>query len=101
VIDAYHELCPELRRVKSWTDGRRSLLDARIAERKAAGKAADTIGYWYGFFKDVASSDFLCGRSGNFRAHLEWLLKPDNFAKTIEGNYINRTRPTNGASAHG
>lgn len=100
IIRAYHELCPDLPQVKLWTDGRRSSLEARIAERKASGKPADTIGYWRSLFQQVASSDFLCGRSADWRADLAWLLKPENFAKTIEGRYSGK-RSTNGARVHG
>jgi hypothetical protein len=100
IINAYHEICPDLPEIKSWTDGRRASLDARIAERAASGKPADTIDYWRAFLLQVTSSDFLCGRSGNWCADLAWLLKPENFAKTIEGRY-DRARIANGAGAHG
>jgi hypothetical protein len=98
VIAAYHELCPNLPEVKVWTAKRSQSLEARVAERKAAGKPADTVDYWRGVFRQVASSDFLCGRSNDFRANLEWLIRPENFAKVIEGNYANRK--ANGV-AHG
>jgi uncharacterized protein YdaU (DUF1376 family) len=100
VIEAYHELCPALPQVKVWTDVRRRALDARIAERKAAGKPADTVDYWRGVFTLVAASDFLCGRASSFRADLPWLLKPENFAKTIEGRYGEVHSKTE-ARAHG
>jgi uncharacterized protein YdaU (DUF1376 family) len=98
IVEAYHELCPDLPRVKIWTPARRKSLDARIAERKGAGKPADTIDDWRDLFGKVAASNLLCGRDGGWRADLPWLLKPENFAKTIEGNYTNRT---NGAHTHG
>jgi len=100
VINAYHEICTELPEIKTWTDSRRRALDALIRERKAAGKPADTTNYWRDVFEQVASSDFLCGRSGTWRAGLAWLLKPENFAKTIEGNYIGRPK-TNGYHPNG
>ncbi len=87
-------------RVKIWTDGRRRALDARIAERKADGKPADTVEYWRAVFQQVASSDFLYGRANDFRADLPWLLKAENFAKVIEGRYTS-SRPANGVRAHG
>jgi hypothetical protein len=105
VIAAYHELCPDLPHVKIWTDQRRKGLDARIAERLAAGKPANAIGYWRSVFEQVAASDFLCGRTNsntnsNWNADLPWLLKPENFAKVIEGRYTTN-RTVNGARAHG
>lgn len=41
----------------------------------------------------VGQSDFLCG-SGNrgFRASFDWLMKPSNFVKVLEGNYAVRHR---------
>jgi len=100
VIDAYHELCPDLPKIKIWTKERLKLLDARIAERVGDGKPADTIGYWRSLFEEVAASDFLCGRTKEpFTAGcLEWLLRPNNFPKVIEGNY--RNRKSNGGRAH-
>jgi hypothetical protein len=89
VIASYHELLPMLSPVKRWSKKRRQALNARIAERLQDGKPADTIGYWRDFFEKVAASDFLCG-SGKFIADLEWLLRPENFLKTIEGRYDNR-----------
>jgi hypothetical protein len=92
VIAAYHELCPDLPRVKVWSDKRRRSLNARIREHCARGKPADSIEYWRSLFREVAQSDFLCGRTKDpFRCSLGWiLLSQDNFAKVIEGNYSNR-----------
>jgi len=90
VIAAYHELLPDLPQVKVWSHKRRESLNARIRERSADGKAANEITYWRSLFQHVAASDFLCGRKTDFRADLEWLLRPENFAKVIEGRYDNR-----------
>jgi hypothetical protein len=89
VIAAYHEILPELPPVKVWSQKRERALNARIRERLKDGKRdADTIQYWQKFFDNVARSEFLCGRSKtDFRADLEWLLRPENFAKVIEGRY--------------
>jgi uncharacterized protein YdaU (DUF1376 family) len=91
VIEAYHELCPDLPRVKAWTKKRQQALEARIQERCKAGKSANLIDYWRTVFTDVATSDFLSGRGkSDFRANLGWLLRPENFLKVIEGNFTNR-----------
>ena len=42
------------------------------------------------FFAYVAKSDFLTGRAGKWQADLPWLVKAENFAKVISGNYENR-----------
>lgn len=91
VIGLYHEILPTAPRVKAWTTTRRQALDARIRERLADGKPADQADYWRAFFETVAASDFLTGRATGFRADLEWLLRPENFLKVIEGRYSNRS----------
>lgn len=97
VIKAYHELLPDLPAVKVWSQKRRQALDARVRERCRDGKPADTIAYWRSLFEHVAASDFLCGRGRNdFRADLEWILRPENFTKVIEGRY--NTRRANGGA---
>lgn len=92
VIDAYHRILPDLPRVKAWSKSRRQALNARIGERVADGKPANTIDYWNGFFETVAASDFLTGKVKDFRADLEWLLRPENFLKVIEDKYTPRAR---------
>ena len=93
VIEAYHEALPDLPAVKVWNKTRHQALNARIRERLKDGKPADTVDYWRKFFAGVAASDFLCGRitprdeRAPFRSHLEWLIRPENFAKVIEGRY--------------
>jgi hypothetical protein len=103
VIDAYHELLPNLPQVRKWTKQRRKLLDSRIAEKLAEGKPADTIVYWHGFLEKVGASDWLCGRKGKWRASLPWLLghkgDRDNFLEVIEGNYDNPR--SNGGHSYG
>jgi hypothetical protein len=91
IIDAYHEVLPNLPAVKTWTERRKRKLDARIRDRKKEGKASGVVAYWAGFFRKVAASDFLCGRGKtDWRCPgLEWLLEPKNFEKVIEGSYDN------------
>lgn len=94
IIGAYHELLPSLSRVRGWSSKRKLALDARIRERCAEGKPADTIGYWRSFFEAVASRPFLCGENDRgWRADLEWLLRPENFLKVVEGRYAGGVVP--------
>lgn len=92
VIAAYHEILPGLPQVKTWSRKRAGALDARIRERCKEGKPANTIGYWRKFFEHVAASDWLYGRSGDWRADLEWLITSSNFTKVVEGRFENRSR---------
>jgi hypothetical protein len=100
VLEIYHELLPDLPAVKVWSKKRRRVLDARIRECCMRGKPADSPGYWRSYFGQVAASDFLCGRKGDFRASIDWLLAPTNFIKVIEGNYDNRSRGNGNRDAH-
>lgn len=55
-------------------------------------KTAEEALVWFDlFFGHVAISDFLSGRSGKWNGcDLGWLMKADNFAKVVQGNYDNR-----------
>jgi hypothetical protein len=89
IIDAYHEVLPNCTPVKVWTEQRRKLLRQRWRESEKRQR----IEWWRKFFAYVGESEFLTGRShaapgrDPFVADLEWLLKPQNFAKVIEGKY--------------
>jgi len=43
------------------------------------------------FFRRVEASDFLAGRTKEqARFGIDWITKPGNFVKILEGNYDNR-----------
>ena len=89
VIALYHEILPMCPPVRMWHPARRSLLQSRWREDK---KRQD-IEWWRGYFEHVKQSRFLTGNILNqdgkppFIADLEWLIRPNNFAKVIEGKY--------------
>ncbi len=91
IIGLYHEILPMLPKVQLWTDARRSLLRTRWRE----DKARQNLDWWRHYFELVADSDFLCGRcppgkTGRpFMADLEWLIRPTNMPKVLEGKYAN------------
>ena len=98
VIDLYHQHLPTLRRVEVWNDARKGYLRQRwreVAQELAAAKqiTQEDVLAWFGdFFAHIGQSRFLTGRvndkSGrSFTADLEWILKPSNFAKIVEGKY--------------
>lgn len=50
-------------------------------------------GEWLAYLARVKASDFLCGRTDTeFQASFDWVLKPSNMLKIMEGNYDNRDR---------
>jgi hypothetical protein len=90
VVELFHATCKDLPAVKQITPQRRSAI---IRQSKTLKDMAE----WELFFESVQSSDFLCGRNGStWRATFDWILKPANFIKIQEGNYVNRTAGTTG-----
>ena len=95
ILAAYHEALPELPSVKVWDGTRKSHLQARWRERWKAGKyvsQTDGVAYWTRLFRHVRTCDWLMGRvTGRdgraFKASLGWIVRPENFAKLIEGRY--------------
>lgn len=98
IVDAYHEILPELPRVKIWEGQRKSHLQARWRETYSRGlyaTQADGLDYWRRYFRYVRKLDWLMGRctgrdGRSFRADLAWLVRPENFAKVVEGKYEKR-----------
>ena len=86
IVNLYHECLPELSKIKVWTDKRKGYL--RTAWN--GDPKRQTLDYWKGFFNYVKQSDFLMGRANDFKADLEWIVKPANFIKIIEGKYENQ-----------
>jgi hypothetical protein len=92
IIAAYHDLLPMAPRIKSWTDQRRSNLRARWRE----DAKRQSLDYWQRLFRHCAASEFLTGQlpanddREPFVVSLDWLVKPENFAKVIEGKYHRR-----------
>jgi hypothetical protein len=98
VIALYHQHLPTLRKVEVWNDTRAGYLRQRwreVAIELSADKAAtnqDVLNWWAEFFAHINKSKFLTGRTNDkggrtFAADLEWIIKPSNFAKIIEGKY--------------
>lgn len=96
IVDLYHELLPELSRIKVWDKERQTNMQARWRDRWKAGKYAsqqEGLAYWTRFFEYVRDRcPWLMGqvsdRNGKaFRADLGWMILPRNFKKIIEGRY--------------
>lgn len=88
IIDLYREVLPELPGVQSWGEERRRYLRARWRE----DPGRQTLDWWRGYFEKVRSSSFLMGRANGsggraWRCNLEWLVRPTNFAKVLDGIY--------------
>jgi hypothetical protein len=89
IIALYHETLPMCPRVIIWGKTRRGYLKQRWRDNPKH----QTLNWWKDYFHHVKQSSFLTGqvpgREGKpaFLADLEWLVRPNNFIKVIEGKY--------------
>lgn len=85
---AFVEYCPSLpkpQNVEHWTNSRKKSLRAK---RMSVEEFRDVC-------KKIERSDFLTGRDGKWNGcSLDWILKPANWQKIIEGNYDKHSKPT-------
>jgi uncharacterized protein YdaU (DUF1376 family) len=102
LIDLFGKHLPELPQPKPelWTGKNADAMRSRwrwvlTAKRRNGARYATTeaeaLDWFSRFFAYVAASDFLSGRSGKWgNCDLSWLMKADNFAKVVQGNYENK-----------
>ena len=82
IVGLFNAICVSLPKVAKLTDARKAAI------RGAVHRGVDLES----LFKAVEASDFLTGRSGNFHGcGFDWIMKPSNQVKIIEGNYRNKT----------
>lgn len=84
IVNLYRQTCPSLPSVRAVSDTRRKLIRSRFHEH-----GLDAIGI---VFEKAEASDFLTGRREPYwtGCNFDWLLKPTNFIKVLEGTYDNR-----------
>lgn len=83
VRDAFLSLCQSLPKIKSLTEKRKTAIKARFND-------GATLADFEEVFRLTEASDFLTGRSGKWAgADFDWILKPANWTKILEGNYAN------------
>lgn len=102
LIDLFGKHLPELPQPKPelWTGKNAEAMRSRwrwvlTAKRRNGNRYATTeaeaLDWFDRFFAYVAGSDFLTGRNGKWgNCDLSWLMKADNFAKVVQGNYENK-----------
>jgi hypothetical protein len=89
VVDTFNRICVDLPKVREVTEAR------RVAIRKAEERLRDEGGF-EPFFEQIHRSDFLCGRGKGdrpWKCSFDWVLKPSNMVKILEGNFDSRTKP--------
>lgn len=81
----WHEECPHLPQPRVFDDDRKRHLKAfwKSPVIKSDLQCVREL------FQLVAHSDFLSGRSSDWKADLYWVIKPSSVAKIVDGNYDN------------
>lgn len=88
IRDLYHEILPELRMCRILTETRKGYLRQRWIQ-----SPGPDLEKWRVYFSYVRESAFLMGKKSGtvdrqpFEADLEWLTRPNNFAKVVDGKY--------------
>ena len=83
IIELYHELCPKMSKVIKLGDQRKGYIHARFSEY-GLSKITEVL-------KLAGESDFLNGvNSKAWKADFEWVMRPNNFIKILEGKYQNK-----------
>ncbi len=83
VVSQFNSICVSLNKVSGMTEPR----------RKAVQSALNAVGQekLAELFRKAEASDFLTKRnSTGWKAGFDWLMKPENYTKVLEGNYDNR-----------
>lgn len=88
ILKLFAHHLPMARQPAEWTPARQAALRTRWREKRNR----QNLDWWAKFFAYVAESAFLTGKAETagrkpFLLSLDWLLKADNFLKTIEGAY--------------
>lgn len=85
IAKAFREILPALPQPKDMTEARRKMIRSIVKRNPKYSKPE----FFPEFFKYVSKSDFLMGRTERpwQGCCFDWLLKPANFQKIIEGNY--------------
>jgi len=68
---------------------------ARQQKVKARLKEVGGIEGWVVCLGKVEHSELLSGKKGDWSATLDWIIKPENMTKIMEGNYDKQTRKRN------
>ena len=88
IINTYHNVLPEMTKVKVWDDTAKKWLRTRWKE----DKERQDLSWWGNFFAFVRESPFLMGNKIDFQADLRWMVRSQNFTKIINGTYHKETK---------
>lgn len=81
IVDIFNLTCVDLSRASKLTEERENLVLKILKDY-----TLEDIGV---VFKNVADSDYLCGKKVEWKADFDWIFAPKNFIKILEGKYKN------------
>lgn len=87
VLDAFNQICHDLPKIKTLNETRKRRIDKADEIVKAVGN-----GTFDDLFTKIQASDFLTGKVKDWRADFDWIMKPENLQKILEGVYDNRAK---------
>lgn len=87
IQDLYNEICISFPKCTALSEARKKSIRARLNTY--------TIDDFKKVFSMAEQSDFLKGRNNrDWRANFDWIIKDSNFAKILDGNYVNSKQAT-------
>lgn len=85
IIDAFNEICVSFPKVMTLSEARKKAIKARLKTYSHAEILA--------VFQLAEESDFLKGGNNrDWSANFDWIMKDSNFAKILDGNYVNKQK---------
>ena len=81
IVEQFNSVCTALPKVRDLTEPRKKAIKSAL--KRLGGEGLTEL------FRKTAASEFLCGKNGGWKASFDWILKPANFTKILEGNYNN------------
>ena len=82
IMNLFNSVCVSLPKIRNLTELRKQKI--RKANKELSGDFEN-------FFKRIENSDFLTGKNGSWNGcNFDWIFKPQNLIKIIEGNYDNK-----------
>lgn len=86
IVEQFNSVCTALPKVRDLTEPRKKAIKSALKKLGQEGLIE--------LFRKTAASDFLSGRKNDWHATFDWILKPANITKIIEGNYDNTSPAT-------
>ena len=84
IVNMYNDTCVSFPKITKLSDSRKKTIKARM----------NTYSYddFQTLFSKAEASDFLKGKNNrDWQANFDWLIKDSNMAKTLDGNYDNKS----------